>query len=231
MLIGQIINLNWGPGPPGHTRTPTQARSQDLKKREAILKEWDYRKRPWPEFSLFRPITFGQIRKFKRFFSPKTSELQKKKVFAKFETDFSAKSGNSNAFSAQKQVISKKKRHRRIWNGFFGQNRKFIRFFRSNHGIYFASSAPKFLWWGLFSIFQQKSASKAPKTCDFEYFTGQWKGSSLPPPWLRSCSYRWLFSWQYKDLEGKSLSGLLFTAKMLQKAMYLTSPTWAKLLT
>ena len=41
---------------------------------------------------------------------------------------------------------------------------------------------------GLFSIFHQKSASKAPKTCDFAYFTSQWGGLSPPaPPWLRYC--------------------------------------------
>ena len=39
-----------------------------------------------------------------------------------------------------------------------------------------------FLRWGLFSIFHKKSASKAPKTCDFAYFTSQWGGSSPPPP-------------------------------------------------
>ena len=33
---------------------------------------------------------------------------------------------------------------------------------------------------GLFSFFHQKSASKAPKTCDFAYFTGQW--GVLEPP-------------------------------------------------
>ena len=35
---------------------------------------------------------------------------KKKKVFTKIETDFSAKIGNSNVFSAQYQVVSKKKR-------------------------------------------------------------------------------------------------------------------------
>ena len=35
---------------------------------------------------------------------------------------------------------------------------------------------------GLFSFFQQKSASKAPKTCDFAYFTGQRGGLQPPPP-------------------------------------------------
>ena len=43
-----------------------------------------------------------------------------------------------------------------------------------------------------------------------------------PPP--NRYSYNWLFSWQNKNLHGKSLSGLLFTAKMLQETMYLTSP-------
>ena len=42
---------------------------------------------------------------------------------------------------------------------------------------------------GLFSTFHKKSASKAPKTCDFAYFTSQWGGLEPPPPppppWLR----------------------------------------------
>ena len=54
---------------------------------------------------------FSETRKFKRFFSPKTGGLQeKKKVFTEIEAEFSAKIGNSNAFSAQKQVVSKKKK-------------------------------------------------------------------------------------------------------------------------
>ena len=41
-------------------------------------------------------------------------------------------------------------------------------------------------------------------------------------------SYNWLFSWQNNNLWRKSSSGLLFTAKILQEAMYFTSPTWSK---
>ena len=78
---------------------------------------------------------------------------KKKKVFTDFETDFSAEIGNSNVFSAQFQVISKKKLRGAV-----------------------------FRWGGLFSIFHQKSASKAPKTCDFAYFTSQWGGLSPPTP-------------------------------------------------
>ena len=74
---------------------------------------------------------FGQNRKFKQFCSPKTSGLQKKMIFTEIESDFSAKIGNSNNFSAQKQVVSKKKKqglHQNLgW--IFGQNRKFKQFF------------------------------------------------------------------------------------------------------
>ena len=35
---------------------------------------------------------------------------------------------------------------------------------------------------GLFSIFHIKLASKAPKTCDFAYFTSQWGGGLEPLP-------------------------------------------------
>ena len=36
--------------------------------------------------------------------------------------------------------------------------------------------------WGLFSFLEQKSASKALKTCYFAYFSGQWGGLIAPPP-------------------------------------------------
>ena len=41
------------------------------------------------------------------------------------------------------------------------------------------------------------------------------------PPGLTCTSINWLFSWQNKNLEEKSLSGLSFTAKMLHEIMYL----------
>ena len=118
-----------------------QARSQDLEKGGAFLKGWEKCKRPWPEFSLF-------LNQFHT-------------VCPKIKTKFLEKLGNSNVFSAQNQVVSKKKRGGAV-----------------------------FLWGGLFSIFHKKSASKAPKTCNFAYFTNQWRGSSPPPPpWLRYWLY------------------------------------------
>ena len=56
-----------------------------------------------------------KARKFKRFFRAKLGDLQKrkkkkKKVFAKIQSDFSAEIQDSKVFSAQKLVISKKKK-------------------------------------------------------------------------------------------------------------------------
>ena len=54
-----------------------------------------------------------KLRKFKAFFRPKLGDLQKKekkKIFAKIQSDFSAEIRNSKVFSAQNQVISKKKK-------------------------------------------------------------------------------------------------------------------------
>ena len=85
-----------------------------------------------------------KARKFNGFFSPKTGGLQKKKkVFTEIETYFSAKIGNSNAFSGRITTSTSQLRQ-------------------------------PICFGGLFSIFHQKLASKAPKTCDFTYFT--------PPP-------------------------------------------------
>ena len=49
-------------------------------------------------------------------------------------------------------------------------------------------------------------------------FKGAWA------PWLYMYFYNRLFSWQNKNFLGKYSSGLLFTAKILQKAKYLISP-------
>ena len=115
-----------------------------------------------------------KTRKIKRFFSPKTGGLQKKKVFIEIETDFSAKIGNLNAFSAQKQVVSEKTKRslpklRRIFWPKSGIQTLFQA--ESRHPL--PNVGTQFPLGGLFSFFHQKSASKAPKTCDFAYFTGQ----------------------------------------------------------
>ena len=83
--------------------------------------------------------------------NPKIGDLQKKKVFTEFETDFLAKIGNLNAFLSRITTPTSQLRH----------------------PISFAG--------GAVSFFHQKSVSKAPNTCDFAYFTGQWRGARAPP--------------------------------------------------
>ena len=160
----------------------------------AILKEWEKCKRPWPEFSLFlnqfhtvcpkiETKFLGKFGNLKDFSAQNQVVSKKKKVFTEIETDFSAEIRNSKVFSAQNQVVSKKKKKKkkglhRSCDWFFGQIRKFKRF-----------RGAVFLWGGLFSIFHTKSASKAPKTCDFAYFTSQWGGSSPPASPLATLLY------------------------------------------
>ena len=67
-----------------------QARSQDLENGGAFLKERKKCKWPWPKFSLFLN--------------------QNHTVCPEIETEFLGKLGNSNVFSAQHQLISKKKK-------------------------------------------------------------------------------------------------------------------------
>ena len=162
-----------------------QARSQDLEKGGAILKEWEVCKRPWPEFSLL-------LNQFHT-------------VCTKIETKFLGNLGNSKLFSAQNQVVSKKKKKpspilrlnfrpksqiqsffspkirwsqkkkkglRRFWDWLFGPTRKSKRL----RGGCFPMGG------GLFSIFHWKSTSKPPKRCDFAYYTSQWGGARAPPP-------------------------------------------------
>ena len=153
------------------------------------LKEWDNCKTPWPEFSLL----LNQIHK----------------VYLKLRRIFRLKS-KFKRFSAQNRWSPKKGLHWN-WDIFFCRDRKFKRFFRPKTGdlrrifrprseishdsssritATLHTSAPKSLRGGLFLVFQQKSASKAPKTCDFAYLqaNGGGLGSPSPPPpptWLR----------------------------------------------
>ena len=94
-----------------------QARSQDLEKGGAILKEWEKCKRPLPEFLLF-------LNQFQT-------------VCPKIQTKVLGKLGNSKVFSAQNKVVSKKKKKglRRNWDRFFGRNPKFKGFFRPKTGL------------------------------------------------------------------------------------------------
>ena len=84
---------------------------------------------------------FSETSEIESFFRPKTGGLhkKKKKVFTEIETDFSAKIGNSNVFSAQKQVVSKKHKKNKKRSSpklrlIFDQNRKFKRFFHPKSG-------------------------------------------------------------------------------------------------
>ena len=95
---------------------------------------------------------FGQSQKFQRFFSPKPGDLQKKKVFTKNETSL-------NRPKSEIQTV-----------------------FHANSQQLLHNFGTQIPLGGLFSFFQQKSASKAPKTCDFAYFTGHWGGLVPPAP-------------------------------------------------
>ena len=100
-------------------------------------------------------MIFRPSSEIQTFFPPKNrwspKKKKKKKVFTEIETDFSAQIGNSNAFSGRITTCTSQLRPPISFGG------------------------------GLFSISHQKSASKAPKTCDFAYFTSQWEGLEPAP--------------------------------------------------
>ena len=95
-------------------------------------------------------MRFRSKSKIQTLFQPKNRFSPKKKVFTEIETDFSGKIGNSNAFLGRFTTSTSQLQHPISFGG------------------------------GLFSFFHQKPASKAPKTCDFAYFTGQWVFASPP---------------------------------------------------
>ena len=146
----------------------------------AILKEWEKCKRPWPKFSLslnqFHTVcpkieTKSESSEIQRFFPPKIRWSPKKKqVFTEVESDFSAEIRNSKVFSAQNKVVSKKKK-------VFTEIETHFSSVFANTNVW---GGAVFVWGGgLFSIFHKKSASKAPKTCNFAYFTSQWGPAPL----------------------------------------------------
>ena len=100
------------------------------------------------------------------------------------ETEFLGKLESSNLFSAQKQVVSKKKKKKvfteiesdfsaRIGNSNVFSHRIKTSTSRLRHPISFGA--------GCFQLRFCILAIFTTKTCDFAYFTSQWGGSSPPP--------------------------------------------------
>ena len=129
---------------------------------------------------------WAEIENSKVFLAQKQVISKKKKVFTEIETDFLAGIGNSKVFSAQKQktgVLQKKKKLTEIVRLIFRPKSEILTLFQAESRHVLHNFGTQFsLGGGLFSIFYQKLASKAPKTCDFAYFTSQWGGSSPPTP-------------------------------------------------
>ena len=102
---------------------------------------------------------FGQNRKFRRFFSPKTSDLQnkKKKVFTEIEPDFSAKIGKSNAISGRIMTSTSQLRH------------------------------PVFFGGGCFHFFTKNRLQKHQKRAILHTLQANGGVWAPPPPWLRYC--------------------------------------------
>ena len=133
----------------------------------------------WSWISFRRFVQKLRARKFKAFFRPTLGDLQKKKVFAKIESDFSAEI--RRFFPPKIRWSPKKKR----------SSPKLRLIFRLLAQIH-TFEGGCFRMGGVFSIFHKQSASKTQKTCDFAYFRSQWGGPEPPPPappWLRFCVY------------------------------------------
>ena len=181
-----------------YTFRDLQARSQDLEKGGgAILKECEKCKRPWPEFSLFlnefhtvcpkiETKFLGKLGNSKVFppkirWSPKKKK-KKKRSSLKLRLIFPPKSEiqsffpPKNRWSPKTKKKTKKKVFAEIETDLLKLIFRLILKIQTFEGGLFSYGR------GLFSIFHKKSASKAPKTYNFAYFTSQWWSSSPPRP-------------------------------------------------
>ena len=172
--------------------TTGQARSQDLEKGGAIWKSEKCANDLDPNFDSSW-ISFTRfVRKFRRNFS-ESSEIQ---TFFPPKVRWSPK---------KKQ---KKKGLHRIWDWFFGRNRKFKRFFRPKsggllkkkkkglHRVWDWFFGPNwkskrlrgaiFLWGGYFQFFTKNRPQNHQKGAILHTSQAD-GGAQAPPPWLRYC--------------------------------------------
>ena len=118
-------------------------------------------------------------RNFKHLICPKSGVLRKnkkKKVFTNFETDFSAKIGNPNVFSAQIQVISKKKKKKKILRLIFRPKSKIL----GRHRKIERLRGGCFPMGGYFKFFTKNRPQKHQKRAILH--TSQANGGELLPP-------------------------------------------------
>ena len=136
------------------------------------------------------PISANLFLKLRRIFrpkseiqSPKTGDLKKKGLHRNQDGVFDQNRNSKRFFSPNSGDLQKKKRSSPKLRRSFQPKSEFQTLFQaeSRHLLH-NFGTQQFPLGGLFLFFHQKLASKAPKTCNFAYFTGQWGGSS--PPWL-----------------------------------------------
>ena len=109
-----------------------------------------------------------------------SKEKKKKKVFTEIESDFSAKIGNSNVFSAQKQVVSKKKRSSTKLRLIFGPKSGIQTLFHTKSRHLPHNFGTQFPLGGCFQFFTKNRPQKLQKRAILH--TSQTNGGLEPPP-------------------------------------------------
>ena len=156
----------------------------------AFLEVWNNLKRTWPKFSLvlnyIEAVFLSKLGdptpkkrsspKFKGFFPTEFTWSQKKRSSPKFKGFFGPKSGylQKKKFFFRRNSRNlpppKKKDLHRLC---LSSRTKKLHYSGPDNAKSFTTSAPRSRWRGLFSFLEQKSASKAHKTCYFAYFSHQ----------------------------------------------------------
>ena len=145
---------------------------------------------------------------------------KKKKVFTEIETDFSAKIGNSNIFSAPKQVVSKKKRSSSKLRLIFQPISEIQMLFLTASRDLLHNFGTQFPLGGCFQFFTKNRPQKHQKRAILHTSQANGGGLEPPPPPLATLLLKAIFILTKKEIT-LTLFSLSFDFILIQTVLAL----------